>query len=475
MGAALGLAVACGSTTTVVQRVDDPVQDASTAAERPDGLTPDDPQIADLEDGELLPGGATTTTRLDVGAFVQQAANLGLARRQQFEAGLQFVQLPWEVAPGRPEADGLGPTFHATSCLDCHASNGRAAPQRSPDDLGIGTMLRLGSAADGSPDPHYGGQLQPFGIAGVPGEGRVHRYEDEVAHVLADGTTCILHMPRYELTELAFGPLADGVVWSPRLAPHVVGQGLLEAIASADLLARVDESDQDGDGISGRAQWVTRGGETLLGRFGWKAGQPTVAWQTAAAFAEDLGITSPLLPEAGCPEAQDACASAQNGGTPELNATRLAAAAAYVRLLGVPVRRSAEDRDVRRGKWLFGAHGCAGCHHPSYVTSQSVEPELAAQRIWPYTDLLLHDLGDRLADGRPEGEATGREWRTPPLWSIGLLPVVSGHQALLHDGRARGVEEAVLWHGGEADAARLAYERSSGEDRAALVRFVESL
>ncbi len=452
--------------STNVHSAPDATEPDATLEHAPDSASP--LSLADVEVGELRPGGATTTDRLDLGAFVQQAANLTLARRQQFEAGLQFVQLRWEVAPGRPEADGLGPTYHALSCLDCHARNGRAAPQNSPSDRGIGVMLRLGDAHSGADDPHYGGQLQPFGIDGVPGEARVHRYEEEVTHQLADGTERNLRAPRYELTELAFGPLAEDVRWSARLAPQVVGQGLLEAIREDDILALAALR-------GGRPQWLIREGARVLGRFGWKAGQPTVAWQTAAAFAGDLGITSPLIPSENCPPTQSACAASQAGGAPELNAARLAASASYVRLLGVPARRDGEAIEVRRGKWLFTAHGCASCHHPSFVTGDSVEPELAGQRIWPYTDLLLHDLGDGLADEKPEAEANGREWRTAPLWSIGLLPIVSGSLALLHDGRARSVDEAILWHAGEASAARVAYELSAPVDRAALVRFVESL
>lgn len=424
--------------------------------------------IAVLEDGELAPGGETTTDNVGIGAFTVQAANLSLARRGEFEAGLQFFQLPWVVAPGRPEADGLGPTFHADTCLGCHARNGRGS---------LGTvLLRIGLGPNNVPDPNYGSQLQPFGIGGVPGEGSPVRTDVPVIHARADGTTVSLLGATYEIANPAFGPFGADLRISPRIAPQIVGQGLLEAISDADVIAGADPNDENGDGISGRVHWVQEGGSARVGRFGWKAIHPSVESQTAGAFSEDIGITSSRFPDTNCPGGQSACRAAPSGGTPELNASRLTVTVAYMRLLGVPTRRGGDSTEVLQGKALFTSVGCASCHRPSFRTrADAAEPELANQLIWPYTDLLLHDLGDRLADHRREGDAGEREWRTPPLWGLGLVPVVNGARHLLHDGRARSIDEAILWHDGEAAQSRLAYEKLSATEQMRLRAFVESL
>lgn len=433
-----------------------------------DATAPVDGGIAPLEDGELAPGGETTTPDIGIGAFTVQAANLPLARRGDFEAGLQFFQLPWVVAPGRPEADGLGPTFHADSCLGCHVRNGRGSVQS--------ILLRIGLGPNNDPLPEYGSQLQPFGIAGVPGEGKPVRAETVTTHRRVDATAASLLLPTYSISSPAYGPLGDDLRISARIAPQIVGQGLLEAISEDDLVAGADPDDEDGDGISGRVHWVQDGDATRVGRFGWKAMHASVESQTAAAFSEDLGITSARFPEINCPGSQSACRAAPSGGSPELGAARLRVTVAYMRLLGVPRRRGGDTDEILRGKALFNAVGCASCHRPSFQTrADASEPELASQRIWPYSDLLLHDMGDRLADRRKEGDAGEREWRTPPLWGLGLVPVVNGERHLLHDGRARTIEEAILWHDGEAAAARLAYEQLSPATRAELEAFVESL
>lgn len=473
LGAAL-LFAACGEDGALHSWAGDGgVADASVApadggATPRDAASPLDAGAVRLEDGELAPGGDTTTADVGIGAFTVQAANLSLARRGDFEAGLQFFQLPWVTAPGRPEADGLGPTFHADSCLGCHVRNGRG---------GLETiLLRIGLGPSNTPVPDYGSQLQPFGIAGVPGEGTPVRTDVPRAHVRADGTTIDLLGATYTIANPTFGPLGADLRISARIAPQIVGQGLLEAIADVDVVAGADPDDEDGDGVSGRVHWVDDGGEKRVGRFGWKALHASVESQTAAAFAEDIGITSARFPDANCPGAQTACRESPSGGSPELGPSRLAVTAAYMRLLGVPRRRGGDTREVLGGKAIFGAIGCASCHRPSFRTRvDASEPELAGQRIWPYTDLLLHDLGERLADGRKEGDAGEREWRTPPLWGLGLVPVVNGTRYLLHDGRARTIEEAILWHGGEAAAARVGYEQLSPAARAELHAFIESL
>jgi CxxC motif-containing protein (DUF1111 family) len=301
---------------------------------------------------------------------------------------------------------------------------------------------------------------------------------EEVPGQYGDGTPYSLRRPAYRLEELAFGSLDPRTMISPRTAPVMIGLGLLEAVDEAQLLALADEMDADGDGISGRPNrvWDPVAQATRLGRFGWKANQPGLVQQNAGAFLGDLGITSALFPAENCPAPQAACAAAITGGTPELDGDKLEAVTYYSSLLAVPARRDFEDPEVLRGKAMFRAAGCASCHVPTLVTSAAAAlPELAGQTIRPYTDLLLHDLGDDLADGRPDFLAGGREWRTPPLWGIGLVGVVNDHTQLLHDGRARDLAEAVLWHGGEAEAAREAFRTMARADRDALVRFLESL
>ncbi|MEM7157519.1 MAG: di-heme oxidoredictase family protein [Myxococcota bacterium] len=434
------------------------------------GGEPEDVPPAELEPGELRPGGETTTDELGVGAFLQRAANLSLGNGGAFEAGLQFFQLVWEVAPSTPELDGLGPTFNARSCLECHIRNGRG-PTAIEDPATPAVLIRLADAS-GAADPALGAQLQPLSIPGVPGEGSVTWAEQAFDEIEVDGGVIerVLLIPT--VTPRALGAPSRGTLASARVSMQLVGQGLLEAIDPSSIEALADPDDDDGDGISGRTASL-RGG--ALGRFGWKAGQPTVRHQTAAAFLGDLGITSELGPTNNCPPVQAECAAAPTGGEPELTETRLDVTAAYVRLLGVPARRDGDDIEVRRGKTLFHQLGCASCHHPSFVTGMAAESELESQTIWPYTDLLLHDMGSELAQGGPEGDAAASEWRTPPLWSLGLLETVGGSRRLLHDGRARSLEEAIAWHGGEAAASRDAYLELPALNRARLHAFIDSL
>lgn len=433
--------------------------------------------LAALEDGEWLPGGETTNTRLLGGnAFITPAANLESDTRDQFFLGDSFFDQAWVEAPGGTAArDGLGPLFNARACSGCHARDGRA-PGPDGDDV-LGALVRLSIGPDGLPEPTYGGQLQDLAVADVPSEGRVVVTWEEAPGTYGDGMSYSLRRPTISIDELPHGPFADDVRMSLRVAPQMVGLGLLEAILEADLDARVDPDDADGDGISGvRAVVVdSETGQLATGRFGWKAEQPRVITQSAGAFAGDLGVTSRLVPADDCTPVQADCLDAPNGGDPELEEHLLQAVAIYAATLAVPVRRDWDEDEVLRGKLLFGQSGCDACHTPSYVTGESAVDELEGQLIWPYTDLLLHDMGEELSDDRPLPHADGSEWKTPPLWSLGLIPGVNLHDHLLHDGRARGVAEAILWHGGEGQEARDAFVELAAEDRDALVRFVESL
>jgi CxxC motif-containing protein (DUF1111 family) len=319
--------------------------------------------------------------------------------------------------------------------------------------------------------------LQDRAILGVTPEGAISIGWVEVAGEYDDGTGYTLRAPVYAIADAAYGELPEGLLISPRIAPAVIGMGLLEAIPDERLLELADPEDADGDGISGRVNlvWNVRAGEVAIGRFGWKAGQPSVEQQAAGAFLGDIGITSSLFPEEECTSAQVACLEATTGGTPEIGDERLADVTLYASTLAVPAMRNLEEEAVRRGAELMVQSGCTACHVARHETGEHPIAALSGQEILPFTDLLLHDMGEGLADGRPEFEASGSEWRTPPLWGIGLVETVNGHTNFLHDGRARSLEEAILWHGGEGAAARDAFKALTAEEREALIRFLESL
>jgi CxxC motif-containing protein (DUF1111 family) len=301
----------------------------------------------------------------------------------------------------------------------------------------------------------------------------------------ADGTTYTLRKPIYGFRKLGYGPMAADVMVSPRVAPQVIGVGLLEAIAEADILRNVGEQAAMDGPIKGQANrvWDAFAGREMVGRFGWKANVASVAHQSAGAFLGDMGITSAPFPDEACTAAQKDCLAAPRGAQghgPEIDSATLADVVFYQAVLAPPARRQPQDAKVLLGQQLFGQAQCAVCHRPSYVTSEGPFPQfsskaLQGQKIWPYTDLLLHDMGPALADGRPDGKANGRQWKTPPLWGIGLFKDVNGHTRLLHDGRANGVLEAILWHGGEADGSRQQVLKMNKAQRDALVKFVESL
>ena len=443
-------------------------------------------------------GAATVRVRKDKDAFSEPSAAMNFERELDFELGKAMFEKLWVSSPSSTKAsDGLGPLYNARSCMSCHMNDGRGHPPQSNADKTVSLFLRLAvpDAADPMiervegyhgtrPDPTYGGQLQDFALAGYPAEYRLHIDYEDIAVPLAGGQEASLRKPTYKADVLSYGPLHPKVTLSPRIAPQMIGLGLLEAIPAADILALADPDDADGDGISGKANivWSERYQMPMLGRFGLKAGRPTVEEQSAAAFFRDIGISSPLFTEGwgDCMASQPDCRAAPHGdqdarGT-EVDQTGLDLVTFYSRHLGVPARRSVADTVVLRGKEIFHAVGCASCHRPAFVTHRlEDDPELSFQLIWPYTDLLLHDMGEGLADGQPEARATGREWRTPPLWGVGLTGQVSGQTSFLHDGRARSLLEAVLWHGGEAEAQKDAVVALSPDDRAALITFLESL
>jgi CxxC motif-containing protein (DUF1111 family) len=440
-------------------------------------------------------GGATTVWATGKNAFSFPAANLSDAERTRFVIGNSFFKRNWVIAPASTTArDGLGPHFIARSCGACHALDGRGAPpdfrRGLADEQPLALLLRLsvpGTDAHGGPrpEPVYGDQFTNAAVPGVKPEGEVTLRWKPIRGRFADGTPYTLQQPVYGFRKLGYGPMAKDVRVSPRIAPQVIGMGLLEAIPEAEIERNAAEQTAMPGPIKGQPNrvWDAVAKREMIGRFGWKANVATVAHQTAGAFLGDIGITSSVFPNETCTPKQADCRAAPRGAkgqAPEIDDKTLHDVIFYQATLAPPARRQAHDAQVLQGQKLFAQAQCAVCHRPSYVTGEGpfphlTSPALKGQTIWPYTDLLLHDMGDALADGRPDFRANGRQWRTPPLWGIGLIKDVNGHQRLLHDGRANGVLEAILWHGGEAEDSKQQVLRMSREDREALVKFVESL
>ncbi|MGQ3824480.1 di-heme oxidoreductase family protein [Pseudomonas alliivorans] len=454
----------------------------------------DAPRFTHAEPGEALSGGSATVKKSDQNAFSLPSANLSPVRRLDFSVGNSFFRSPWVIAPSTTTArDGLGPLFNTNACQNCHIKDGRGHPPEAGDNNAVSILVRLSIPDDPAfadliqrngvlPEPNYGGQLQDMANPGVTPEGKVRVEYDALTVKFRDGTAVKLRQPTLRITQLGYGPMHPDTHVSARIAPPMIGLGLLEAIPDEAVLANADPDDKNGDGISGRANWVWDDAQqkVVMGRFGWKAGQPNLNQQNVHAFSGDMGLTTSLRRFDDCTPAQTDCLAAPNGngpdGEPEVSDNILRLVEFYTRNLGVPARRNVDDPQVLAGKSLFFQAGCQQCHVPSFKTrADAAEPELANQEIRPYTDLLLHDMGDGLADNRTEFQATGREWRTPPLWGLGLTAVVNGHTQMLHDGRARNAMEAILWHGGEAQAAQRQVLAFNAEQRKALLAFLNSL
>ncbi len=432
---------------------------------------------------DVLSGGDATVYTHDRLAFSHPAPNLTDAHDRAFFRGKALFRDMWVTAPSSTFShDGLGPTFNTRSCEGCHQDDGRGSPPNPGDSMRT-MVMRIsipGEDDNGGPkdEPNYGEQIQSHGILGIDGESDpTVTYEERQGHY-ADGTSYSLRVPTYHLGEPSYGPFHDDILISPRVAPAMIGLGLLEAISEETLMALADPDDHNRDGISGRMNmvWDVVKNAVAIGRFGWKANQPTLLQQAAGAFLGDIGMTSRLFNVQNCPSVQTDCVHAPDGGVPEISDNILDDVVLYSRTLGVPAARNVNDPDVLRGRAIFQEAGCNRCHIETLTTGDYTPvPEFSNQTIHPYTDLLLHDMGAALADGRPDFLATGFEWRTRSLWGIGLVPHVNGHGNYLHDGRARGIAEAILWHGGEAASAKSRFVGMSAADRAALLRFIESL
>lgn len=453
------------------------------------------------EKWEALPGGsATNRIRFDREAFSQPAPNLSFEERSLFSLGNGLFRRIWVTAPASTKSsDGLGPVFNARACQRCHLKDGRGHTPADAKDSAVSMVLRLSVAPRTKeekqlivsgreaviPEPTYGSQLQDRAIPGFAAEGRMEVDYVEMMVELPGPEIAKLRAPSYKAVNLTLGPLYENTLLSPRVAPQMIGLGLLEAILEKDILANADPEDHDGNGISGKPNqvWSLEHQAVALGRFGWKAGQPSLAEQNAGAMASDIGISNPLHrdPWGDCTSAQIECRNAAHGtdgrpGSLEASAEIMDLILFYSSTLAVPARRYANDANVLRGKGVFYDTGCIDCHIPKFATRKDFQIDaLAGQLIWPYTDLLLHDMGKGLADNRPEGQANGREWRTPPLWGIGHTGTVNEHTQFLHDGRARNLTEAILWHGGEAQAARNRFAEMTKEDRNYLLTFLNSL
>ncbi|MBD9463557.1 di-heme oxidoredictase family protein [Pseudomonas sp. Pdm06] len=454
----------------------------------------DAPRFTQAEPGEARSGGAATVRKSDQNAFSLPSANLPPSRRVDFSVGNSFFRSPWVIAPSTTTArDGLGPLFNTNACQNCHIKDGRGHPPAPDASSAVSMLVRL-SIPDAPayakvieqlgvvPEPVYGGQLQDMSVPGVVPEGKVRVDYTPVPVRFKDGTVVELRKPNLQITQLGYGPMHPDTRFSARVAPPMIGLGLLEAIPDEALLANAKAQARENNGIAGRPNqvWDDAQQKTVLGRFGWKAGQPNLNQQNVHAFSGDMGLTTSLRPFDDCTEAQVDCKRAPSGngpdGEPEVSDNILRLVLFYSRNLAVPARREVNSPQVLAGKNLFFQAGCQSCHTPKYTTAaNAAEPELANQVIRPYTDLLLHDMGEGLADNRSEFKASGRDWRTPPLWGIGLTETVNGHTQFLHDGRARNLLEAVLWHGGEAQAAQRQVLAFNAEQRAALLAFLNSL
>ena len=448
-----------------------------------------------------LPAGETTATRLTgQHSFSQHAANMTLEQRMDFNLGKAIFGKLWVSSPSSTTAsDGLGPLYNARSCLRCHTNNGRGKPPE-PDIANANArslFLRLSIPpqnqqqqallASGKhafiPEPVYGGQLQDQSIQGLAAEGRVKLTYTVQTLTLAGGEQVELRQPHYSITKLAYGELHPQLRTSARVTPPMPGLGLLEAIPDSELQNNL-AAQKNHPKIAGQLNqvWDIQQQKTVIGRFGWKAIHPSIKQQNAAAFIEDIGISTDIFPHGygGCTSAQIDCRKLPDGNSEHLGGVEASPLMTevlefYVRTLAVPPRRNAEHPDVLAGEKLFKQLDCAACHRPHYVTDKNAHPLLASQSIWPYTDLLLHNMGEGLADEHSEFLAKGNQWRTPALWGVGLTQIISGHSQLLHDGRARNVQEAILWHGGEAKDSKQQFMALPKIQRQQLIDFVESL
>jgi len=456
---------------------------------------------------ENFPGGETSVSFLPFASMQLPAKNMDDKLRPNFHAGKALANQPWIKAPTITTArDGLGPIYNARTCLTCHIKGGKGFIPSDNTTPISSTLVRLSKKGDQFdklkyagviPHPVYGDQIQGQSISlahqlrhsqksgtlkhDVAPEAYVFVNWSEETFEYPDQHQVQLRKPNMEFKNLGYGPLGPDTLFSLRVAPTIHGMGLISLIDEKDIVNLSDENDANHDGISGRINqvWDIEKQATVLGRFGLKSNKPTLAMIVGGAFANDLGISNSLAPNQPCTALQLTCLKIPNGNDEEnveLPDHLLKLVINFNRDLAPPLRRNSLDKNVLAGRELFYTSGCNQCHNPRFETQRSDEAtHLSEQVIWPYSDFLLHDMGPHLADGRPDFLASGDEWRTAPLWGIGLLSQVNGSTVLLHDGRARSVEEAILWHGGEAGSAKTRFINLKKSDRINLIKFVNSL
>ncbi|MBF6057376.1 di-heme oxidoreductase family protein [Thiomicrorhabdus heinhorstiae] len=449
------------------------------------------------EDPRSLSGGDLTHFHSGKLAYEQEAPNLSWGLSAAFDRGdgvFERTVTPSVPSNWRYDADGLGPHFNNVSCEACHVSDGRAMPPKNRFEPLSGMFFRISVPGKGlhgqpmAPHPGIGYQIADRGIEGVPAEADTRISWLEMPGSFADGESFSLRKPIFHILTSANVDIRSDSIIEARIANPVFGLGLLEAIPEETILNWADESDADGDGISGKPNyvWNPEKGENELGRFGWKANNSTLRMQTADAAFNDIGLTNLMFRELtseyhpdflayqNCRPEQKECLQAYDSGKLEMSEAQMNDVTTYLQFLGVPYRRDVTNPLALKGEAVFHQIGCANCHKTEVKTAGHKWSRLNNQTIHPYTDLLLHDMGEGLS-GRPDFRAEKREWRTAPLWGIGLTKTVNGHDYFLHDGRARGLQEAILWHGGEAEAAKQRYMQLEKANREALLVFLNSL
>jgi len=416
---------------------------------------------------------------LNAGNLQTPLSSLNDSETDIFVLGKSFFRTPWVEAPSATTArDGLGPLFSSNTCIGCHPGNGKGPVYNKQGHIARSLVTRLSisnhqsidTVIGFSPEPTYGSQLSINGVYGVPYEGKPSRNYSTIIVMLSEHKEVTLRKPNYGITDLQYGAMAKDVILSQRVAPALIGLGLLEQISDKQLLANEDIEDKNRDGISGKANRVysPETSTIKIGRYNWKANAPAVKYQVAAAMSNDMGLTSPLFPNENCTSSQKECLASPKGKDPfDVPMKRLNAVTFYLKHLKVP--KTKQNEHYKNGLEIFKQISCASCHIPTFTLDNG-------KIIHPFSDLLLHDMGKDLADGRVEFLATGNEFRTPPLWGISIYTeILKNRVNFLHDGRAATLEEAILWHGGEATQSKNNYIELAPQKQKVLIDFLERL
>ena len=433
---------------------------------------PDLPETSETPetDTDWLPAGGNATISADISRpFLQIMPNLPSSALGGVSPGRELFIAEWTPAnQGRVLFDGVGPLFNANACTQCHSAEGRQPMYAPNGELSDAILFRLGNK-QGIAHAYYGEQMQHQSITpDIETEGKMQY----LATAATEHTPTVIRF-NFSPTNLN-QPLGDSAI-SGRISPQLVGMGLLDLIPKTNIIAAADPEDSNKDGISGRVHWVDVNGKQEIGRFGWKAINSSLRTQNANAMSQDMGLTTSVFMDPNCTTSQPICWTSPNGGSPEVSDSSLDAVTDFMTALAVPERRIKELSTFNKGAQLFAQVGCASCHTPKQKTGDSLRfPLLSQQVIYPYTDLLLHDMGAALDDGVKEKNAESYEWRTPPLWSIGIV-ARDPEARFLHDGRASSLTEAIMWHGGEAETTKLRFKQLPIEQKEILLSFLKSI